>query len=368
MSIHKVLFVQDGTPCIRNIKYAEALSSRGIEVHLMHRGNEPQVTYGFGNEFYTGISKLPKSDSQAIAQIAGRCRAEHIDILHYHNYPDRLCARMLKANIGIPIIYDQHDFMSLKMRNFSVWRRYYERKCNECNQGAIYITENYRDLVAQRYKINPLNLIYPNYGSAAAIPSEKDLLPPITSGNNEVHLVYVGHITQHKGYVRYLLDLFKTLSERGFIIHIYPMRNKKYDKYKAIRNVVVHSKLPAQTLISEISQYHYGIAFLNSLNVNSRRKQEVRYGFWNKMLDYIMAGVPPITFEYYQDMSQFLTDNKVGVVCKSLEELTPETLGDIDLVAMRRRILQSRENMTCSKHIQDLIDFYLKVKDEAHVS
>lgn len=367
MSISKVLFIQDGSPCIRNIKYAESLSDKGIDVHLMHRGQDPLLVYGFGNEFYTSISKLPKSDTQAIAQIANRCRAEHIDILHYHNYPDRLCARMLKANIGLPIIYDQHDFMSMKMKNFNIWRKYNEKKCNEHNQGAIYITENYRDLVAEKYKINPLHLIYPNYGSASAIARKEDLLPPITTYPNEVHLVYVGHLTQHKGYVRYMLGLFKALSERGFIIHIYPMRNKKYEKYAAIRNVVVHSKLPAQTLIREISQYHYGIAFLNSFNVNSRRKQEVRYGFWNKMIDYIMAGIPPITFEYYQDMSQFLTKNKVGVVVESPEDLTPEALGDVDLIGMRQRILKSREGMTCSNHIQELIDFYLKVKDETHV-
>ena len=33
-----VLFVQDSSPCIRNIKYAEALQQMGVNVHLLHRG------------------------------------------------------------------------------------------------------------------------------------------------------------------------------------------------------------------------------------------------------------------------------------------------------------------------------------------
>jgi glycosyltransferase involved in cell wall biosynthesis len=362
-----VLFVQDSSPCIRNIKYAEALQQMGVNVHLLHRGKTPQEAYGFGNEFYQSISRIADNSTKAVEQIERFCESEAIDVLHYHNYPDKLCAKLLKSGIKVPVVYDQHDFMSQKMRNFGFIRSHCEKVCNERNHGAIYITENYRDLVATKYKINPLNLVFPNYSSKSFVPREDELQDQI-SNQKGIHLVYVGHITQHKRLSRYMLDCFKMLTERGFAIHIYPTRNKKYEKYAAVRGVVMHEKLPAKLLIREISQYHYGIAFLNSSSVSAKRKQEVKYGFWNKLLDYIAAGVPPITFEYYTDMSKFIGDNKIGLVLPSIEDLTKESLGKVDLSSLRKRIIDIRPQTTCENHICELIEFYEKVMASAHVS
>lgn len=362
-----ILFVQDSSPCIRNIKYAEALQQKGVKVHLLHHGKTPQETYGFGNEFYRSISRMADNSSEAISQIAKFCTSEAIDILHYHNYPDKLCAKLLQADIKVPIVYDQHDFMSQKMKHFGYFRSRYERICNERNQGAIYITENYRDLVAAKYKINPLNLVFPNYSSKSSLPPEAELKKPC-SYQDRVQLVYVGHITQHKGLARYMVDSFKLLTQRGFEIHVYPTRKKPYKKYAAIEGVVMHEKLPAKPLIREISQYHYGIAFMNDIGINAKRKQEVKYGFWNKLLDYIAAGVPPITFDYYTDMSNFVKDNEIGIVLSSIRELTVEALGKVELPALRRRIIGIRSQITCESHICELIDFYKKVMVTAHVS
>jgi hypothetical protein len=362
-----ILFVQDSSPCIRNIKCAEALYQKGIKVHLLHHGKTPQESYGFGNEFYQSISRMSDNSTEAISQIAGFCSSEAIDVLHYHNYPDKLCAKLLQSGAKVPIVYDQHDFMSQKMRHFGYFRSRYEKICNERNQGAIYITENYRDLVAAKYKINPLNLIFPNYCSKSSLPPESELQKPVLS-QNEIHLVYVGHITQHKGLARYMLDSFKMLTQRGFVIHIYPTRKKPYKKYVAVDGIVMHEKMPAKSLIKEISQYHYGIAFLNDICINAKRKQEVKYGFWNKLLDYIAAGVPPITFEYYTDMSKFVSDNEIGIVLPSIRELTMESLGKVDLPSLRSRVFGIRSQITCESHICEMIDFYQKVIESAHAS
>jgi len=62
--------------------------------------------------------------------------------------------------------------MSQKMK-YLPFLKYYEKICNEENDGAIYITENYRQLVSKKYKLNKNNIVFGNYGLTKLIPERE---------------------------------------------------------------------------------------------------------------------------------------------------------------------------------------------------
>ena len=65
--------------------------------------------------------------------------------------------KIMEWDLGIPVIYDQHDFLSGKReKELSPLLLAHERYCNEENDGAIFITNYYKQLVAAKYSINEL--------------------------------------------------------------------------------------------------------------------------------------------------------------------------------------------------------------------
>jgi len=363
--VKNILFVQDSSPCIRTIKYATALQAQGLQIHLVHRNKTPDEAFGYGNSLFATLTRLPASYPQSVGIIKRLINTIGIDILHYHNYPDKLGAQLIKERMSVPVIYDQHDFMSLKKR-FFIWRYYYERVCNEKNDGAIYITENYKRLVQEKYLVNTNSIVFPNYGSSSMFLSQQEFLPKISQSDNKIHLVYVGLITQHKNKVKYLVDVFKELCARGLYIHIYPTRNKQYEEYEKIPNLFLHKQLPVFKLIKEMSQYDAGIAFLNNTIPSYKKREESKYGFWNKMNDCLMAGIPALTLDYYSDMSSFIKQNGFGISAENLADISDEFIKKLDLKKISENIIANRKNWSMENQIQVVIDFYQKTTEQFH--
>jgi|GEM_PF-601862 len=356
-SIKNILFIQDSSPCIRNIKMATALKLYGLSIHLIHRQKNPDQAYGFGNDVFESITRLPSHHFREMSVIKKVISDHKIELIHFHNGPDRLASKMMQYNLGVPVIYDQHDFLSFKGR---ITRRKarYEKISNEENDGAVYITENYKNVVSSKYKINSHHMVLPNYGVASLLLPEKAILPKLSQRDGSLNLVYVGLITQHKNKVRNLIDIFSALSAQGFHIHVYPTRRKAYPLYAEIPGVVMHQKLPVSQLIREISQYDLGIAFLKHDVSDRNRKDELRYGFWNKIYDYLMAALPVVTMDYYSDMSKFIVENRFGISLKFIEDLTVDSMKKVDLKKISNHIIEHRSKWTMENHISRLIDFY----------
>ena len=49
--------------------------------------------------------------------------------------------------------------------------------------------------------------------------------------------------------------------------------------------------------------------------------EELKFGFWNKTFDYLMAGIPQITLKQFTVISEFVEENGFGISTPSLSEL-----------------------------------------------
>ena len=352
-TIENILFVQDSSPCIRNIKMASALNERGLEIHLVHRDKTPNQAYGFGDDAYKTVVCLPKENHRDIDIIYSVIKRYRIDLVHYHNQPDRLSAELIESNLRIPVIYDQHDFLSFK-HHLSRKEKRFEKICNEQSDGAIYVTESYKNEVARYYSLIENSICFLNYYLKADSLANEDTLPKQSRRDGIVHLVYVGRISDHKKDHRYIIESLKRLGNENCIVHVYPSKNKKYHKYNKLKHVVMHRSLPYRQLIREISQYDFGLTIFNEGVV--RKLPHIRYGLGNKTFDYLCAGLPVLTQGCLDEVKKIVVQNEFGFIIEEGNGF--QRLSKDRYEALVKNIREKRERFTMESQIDRLIQFY----------
>lgn len=352
-SSKSILFVQDSSPCIRTIKYATALQSRGYSIHLAHRNRTPDEAYGYGNASFETITCLPKYSLYEIKIIRELIAKLNIDILHYHNQPDRLGAKLIRANPGIPVIYDQHDFMSFK-HHISGRDKKYEKICNENADGAVYITRSYKNEVAQYYSLIDNSLCFANYYPAAFTLKPDEELPKLSAMDGKCHIVYLGRISERRSDHRNIIDALQKLSAEGFAIHCYPSRNKEYLLYRKIPHVTIHNKLAYQQLIKEISQYDFGLTVFNNAVVS--KLPHITYALGNKTFDYLCAGIPVLVQDCLVEVKNIVMKNGFGFILEHYEGY--KNISQERYLKVVETIRGARHLFTMESQIQRVIDFY----------
>ena len=111
MNIKNILFIQDTPPCVRTIKIATVLSEKGVNIHLMYNGKYSANNI---NEIFTSLNKLKFFNKMKIKQIRSFIDNNNIQLIHYHNEPDNLC-----ANINLNKINPLKIFKWLKKNNIT---------------------------------------------------------------------------------------------------------------------------------------------------------------------------------------------------------------------------------------------------------
>ncbi len=348
-----LLFIQDGSPCIRNIKYAEALSKKGISIHLLFRGKDPYTNYGYSNSIYQSLTKFKYRIS--VMKTIRKLIAEHdISIIHYHNQPDVLCATMIKSKLNVPIVYDCHDFLSFK-HHLSNKEKKAEKMCNENSAGVVYPSQSYLDAAKQYYKFTELQLVFGNYYPSAHLLSPDRFLPKLRAKDGKIHIVYQGRLSEKQSDHRCIVDQLRTFNPDKYIIHLYPSNNKKFLAYKAIPNIVLHEKQPYHRLITELSAYDFGLVMFNDTII--KKLSAIKYAFGNKTFDYLCAGLPVVVQDTLDEVSRFVVENKVGILLSQLDGLDINSSWD----GFVRMVLDIRESYSMEHQINHLESFYSSV-------
>ena len=364
--ISSIISAQSSCVCIRNIKQASAHNNSGINVHLYFSGKSPNDFYGFGNDYYKSITKVSKKTTlfwkYKIEKLIHKTNAQ---LIHSHNEPDILPMKMMQFDLGIPIIYDQHDFLSAK-RTLSSQLLNQEKYCNENNNGAIFITDKYKNLVSNKYAINPLNISFPNYGSKDLLIKKDSMIKKISDKTGAIHLVYEGALDEkNPNITRYLVPQIKQLSELGFYIDLFPSKNNSYDLYKKMTNVTVHDKLPPNLLIKKLSQYDFGLSIVNQNCDNI--PEELKYGFWNKCFDYLLAGIPQITLKGFDIINDFVEKNKFGFSIDDLSKLkNNENLSHENQEEFANHIFSNRDEWLIENNLNKMHLFYIETIKKYH--
>lgn len=353
--IKNILFVQDSSPCIRTIKLATALQAQGFNIHIAHRNNTPDVVYGYGNSAFESLIRLPKYSYKDIKIIQRLITDLKIDLVHFHNEPDKLGAKLIEANFDIPVIYDQHDFMSFKKKT-SAKEKKWEKVCNELADGTVYITETYKNEVARYYSLIENSVCFGNYFSADNALEPAAFLPKLSLRDNKIHLVYLGRITGHKNDHRNIIDMLRQISGDAYVIHIYPSKNKEYAQYQKIPNLVMHHKLPYRELIKEISQYDFGLTLFN--DEIAAKLPHIKYAMGNKTYDYLCAGLPVLAQNSLDEVKNFTISNHFGFILEQQQDY--KNLNSDEYAQLVKNIIENRKQYSMESQIFRIVEFYNK--------
>jgi len=359
----RILFVIDSMPCHRFLKEAQALSAKGIELFMCYRDQGSIIARGADLSIFKKVLRLKKRELLAGNKIAKFAKVNNIEIIHYHNYPDKLCYQIMKTKLKIPIIFDQHDLMSLQRTKFSNKKKHWEKYCLEHADGSVFVSDFYQQRSFELYDLASPYVILPNMISQEVIGKENSETEKLSDKDGKVHLVWIGLITKNKDHHRYMVKTFEILTDQGFIIHIFPTRTKEYPHYSEIRNVHIHQQLSYKEMMKAIAVYDAGLAFFNPWMTDKKKSRLIKHAFPNKINDYIFAGVPPITLKSYIPMAKYIRKYNTGYTYSEIDEITPDSIKE-KLEIYQKNISINRKQILADINVQldKLIDLYKLLK------
>ncbi len=357
----KILFLEP-QPCIRALKYAEGLRSTEDDVRLIFAYTKKTLTqfYGYGDELFDRMIKL--EEEELPQQIRELFDTENIDIVHSHNAPDFLTVAAIEASQGrIPVIHDIHDLISIRSTPYGTLHprdphalESERRAVTECD-GLIYVTTGVEEACESTYPIDQKpTLVFPNYVPRRLIPST--LRRKLSENDGEIHMVYEGSIDSVNLGSHYdLKDIFKAIADQGIHIHIYA--SKENPDYAAFANengyVHYHGHLHTKELLQEMTEYDYGWAGFNT----ARNKEHTDMVLANKVLEYVVCGLPVISFNH-KTQQDFIEENGIGIVISEMDELSSRLREQPELDKVRARVLECRHDFAVEDEIGKVLDFY----------
>ncbi len=254
-----------------------------------------------------------------IKEIKSIMENKEYDIVHSHNAPDNLGAWCTKY-LDIPVVHDIHDVQSLTPIKYSGgtkkifirillnhWERYV---CN--NSAAIIIPSRpLKDLIKKKYKREKNIFIVGNKPIIKKITKKKKLSK---QSKGEIHLVFAGSLPFGDNSFRDVLPTYNIMAKKPFHIHVYPItfneqiRKNIVDFCKKNEYLHYHEPVPQKELISELTQYDYGLHILNFA-----KKPIVRFSSPNKIHEYAAAGIPVVS-NSYDYLAEYIKNNNLGIV------------------------------------------------------
>ena len=284
-----------------------------------------------------------------------------VDIIHCHNEPNYHIVDTIKVCSGkIPIIYDIHDFTSMR----SGQKSKNEKIAYEMSDVIVHVSTDFIHYGEKLYGKKECHVIF-------STPSKKYIVDndrKYKSDQKEIHFVYQGGIfdPSWKGKMKYsyrnYCPIFTEILNEGHHIHIYTGVNKnRLPSYMILNdqfnNFHFHGKLKYSDLLLEMSNYDFGLAGFNFNNIHSQSAKEyLNAAMGNKMFDYFCSGLPVITFNA-NAMSNFVKSNNCGFEKKvgvSWSDLIRQSIDKKKISAVAKKY--SMENQ-----ITELVSIYRRL-------
>lgn len=361
-----VLFVVENfSP--RVVKIAKALKKTGKDVLLFLNA---KVKQSAGEKFYTSLQNedIQCCTFDLIEELIFLLLQNKGNVIHIFSN----CFNPYTAYILVKL---QNFIGKIVFENYDIANGFY----TDLNENIIkmerYCIENARGICHREFSLEYLIEVL-NFKIKGKTIRFFDYCCDEEQGNekyekcNELSICYAGGVVTEDDYPDCPFGGFLEIAERceknKCHLHIYPSvwDEKRYEKYirkdKESLYFHFHKTIPYSKLISELSQYDYGICPTrddvwekDSSGYNIKNKYI--YAGTNKYFDYLDAGLPIIT-AIPQKFVQYLEEKGV---------LINWTNGQYDFEFLLRmkdtmhdNVIKAKENLKISNNINKLLKFY----------
>lgn len=300
----KLLMAANHT-CIRVIKQLRALKKIGYQVD----GLTNKISYG--TEDFDSIAFF--HDERQFKNYLYNNKGKW-DIISWANEPDYQ-VKWIKEVVGdkTPLIVDLHDLDSIRRGFIPIP----EREMFNYGDGFIFVSLPIMEAEVDLHKITkPYTVLY-SYCNKGLIEYDD------TKRNERSGLVYEGGANptddqlQNAAFAyRYLYDIIKAIVEMGNEVHMYCGNITAYNTYHG-----TGAKLYPPTNYNEMMQglisRKYGIVGFNNEN---GKQQQVNLTLTNKMMEYMMAGLPSLAF-WCRETEKYIEKHELGFTFKHINEI-----------------------------------------------
>lgn len=344
------------TMCIRTIKIIYALKSRGHDVF---------VAYGLPNPNWNKWKKelldvIPSdhlfyfSDRKSLRELLSRIREMDFDVVQCANEPNWPTSITIETGIA-PVVYDCHDMTTMRIPGLVDED---EKIAFEKSQGIIFTGGRVYDYASTKYNIHAWWRIFYSYLSKAFVQPRKEKI-----NDGSCHVVYEGGITPRPDPIfqyRYYLPIFQQIANQGIHVHIYPSRPTAIKEMEENPFLHLHSPLPYEKLLYELSQYHYGFVGFN-FDIPEDRKMFLNATTPNKVFDYLSAGLPSIVHNM-KASSEIVEKYKIGFTCEDIKDLCVQIWAEEFVNFGEQLITPEKINfLAMENQIGELEDLYRRV-------
>lgn len=303
-----------GFPCIRALKEAQALTSRGHRILLLcsrRSNNRAWDTTAEGIYLYRSVQELV---------LMLKVLAPKADIVHCHNEPNWHILVTRKMVKNIPVIYDCHDFTSL-YRTVDDAEREEERVCFEECDAVIHVSGELLRRAGEIYKQKKAIILY-------SLPSVKNMDYRPKFHLSGYHVAYEGGISDNPDEelnFRYYLPYFHRLSQDGIHVHAYPSevsRKSIQKSYGGNKFIHLYPTLEYKTLLSSLSSSTWGFTgFYRKPDESGEKAFYLDNAMPNKLFEYLYVGLTPIVINC-KEAARFVTEHNVGYAVATMDEFS----------------------------------------------
>jgi len=236
------------------------------------------------------------------------------DVIHAHDLDTLELGCKLKAELGIPLVYDSHEIATDRNHhNQSQKIRAEKKETNLINKAdvIIMVSNGCAQFTAEKYGIPLPTVIMNTPDFDPAKLQIRDLRQEFNIPSTNFVLVHQGSLQMNRG-IEQTIEATKDVPNVTYVIIGYgqhrPFLENYVEQSGLSEKVKFFGPVPADQLIEWAASADIGICTIVG------KTKSYLFSMPNKLFEYTMAGLPVIASNY-PDLGAFVTENRMGITC-----------------------------------------------------
>lgn len=236
------------------------------------------------------------------------------DVIHAHDLDTLELGCEMKAELGIPLIYDSHEIATDRNHhNQSQKIRAEKKEMNLINNAnvIIMVSNGCSQFTSEKYGIALPTVIMNTPDFDPAKLQIRDLRQELNIPSSNIVLVHQGSLQKNRG-IEQTIEAIKDIPNVTYVIIGYgqhrPFLENYVEQAGLTEKVKFFGPVPADQLIEWAASADIGICTIVG------KTKSYLYSMPNKLFEYTMAGLPVIASNY-PDLGTFVTENHMGITC-----------------------------------------------------